>query len=71
MPHSYGPKIDLGPDGYHSQCASCGYEYGSHMAEGEYCPVSFARGESFGDPDIITFHETQKFALRSAEGADK
>jgi hypothetical protein len=65
MPHSYGPQFDLGPEGYHAQCANCGYEYGTHAASGERCPVWFTQPKNAGEDEELGYHETQKFALKT------
>jgi hypothetical protein len=65
MPHSYGPQFDLGPDGYHAQCACCGYEYGTHSASGDRCPIKIEQPEDPRDDAIVDYHETQRFALKT------
>lgn len=65
MPHSYGPQFDLGPEGYHSQCALCGYEYGTHAANGDRCPIKFEQATKPRDDESIDYHETQRFTLKS------
>ena len=73
MPHTYGPQFDLGPEGYHAQCALCGYEYGTHMAEGERCPTKFkqpAKDAPSWEEETVDYHAEQRFVLRPASSSN-